>query len=833
MSQDAVAKPWPLRPGCTVDLARQEVRIADRAVGLTAREAELLGYLIAREAQDVSIEALHLELWGHGPEVISRAAQNTAHRLKRKIERDPKHPEHLLTVHGVGFRLVRSKEVEAVPVASDEDPLFGRQNELTQARRLLGEHPVVTISGLGGMGKTRLARAILREEGGVWVDLTSARDDEELMRAVAGALGLVRGPDPMNQIGAGIASRGRTLVVLDNVEQLVDSLADALPRWRERAPEARWLLTSRVRLGAEGEQLIDLGALATPDLQATEDDIRTAPAVQLFLARAAGDPGSLTSVAALCRELEGIPLALELAAARTVMMDATGIRDRLTERLRLLSRPGAGRHDAVSATLEWSWSLLSESQRAALAQCTVFRTPFRVDAAEQTLRLPGDDFVLDTLQALVDASLLTRVAGSSPARLRMYEVTRDFAAQLVADDGLPMRHARVFARHGSPQRDLSDRALGAEDDLLLRDAELEDMIAGIEAALTARDISVSLDLARAIAASMKVRGPLLGARPWVEAALALSSDQEDYGDRRATLGLAWAASLAEASRWDELQAVQAIALRDGPTSDERVQWHWLNTLRHLFQADPEAAQRSWVAAMDGVGDNGPLRAQILILGGHLALRRRELDEARAMFSRALELAAGRPGIERLIHAALGTALAALGQHEDALNHNRRSLELAIGGRQIHARADSHEGLGVLLAQLGRLDEAEHHYAEAASAYAKLGMRRSTLLANWAELAIDRGDPATGRLRATEAVGLARSAGATLIEGLIRVIEGRAYLELGDPLEALASLDVADSLLPESESGARVELERLRGLAMARARLLGAADIASEIDAESG
>lgn len=481
----------------------------------------------------------------------------------------------------------------------------------------------------------------------------------------------------------------------------------------------------------------------------------------------------------------------------------------------MLRRPGGGRHDALAETLAWSWSLLSPDEREALVQCAIFRTPFRVDAAEQVLRLDAHGFVLDAIQGLVDASLLIRVPGTSPARLRMYEVTREFALGTPSDDALRLRHARFFARHGAPDRDLSERPVRSESEALIRDAELEDLVAGAQAALSARDVATSLDLARALAASMAVRGPLLGARPWVEAALTLSDGEPGHASRRSALRLLWGSSLAKVPAWDELEQVYAAALRDDPPVVERVQWHWLEAIRNLFRGDFESAQRSWVSAMDGVGDNEPLRAQLLAVGAHLALRRRELPEARAMLFRALDFAEGRDRIARPIHAVLGTVLGALGEDEAALQHKEESLRLALQGRQLDAQADSHEGLGTFLASQGQLDAAERHYAAAATRYAKLGQSRYILTANRAELALDRCDPASARLLASEAASGARAAGVTLIEGLTLAIEGRALLDLGDAPGALEVLDRARSLLPETERRPTAQLDLARAVAMAR------------------
>lgn len=812
---DPTTTPWPLRLGCTVDLARRQLRLAEQVVSLTTREAELLGYLVGREGQDVSLVELQREVWGHGPDVISRAVQNTVHRLKRKIEVDPAQPRHLITVHGTGFRLVRAVEVESVPVAPVEEGSFGRSKVCADLLGLLETRRVVTLSGLGGIGKTHVARQLQRTRGGLFVDLRAAVDGEGVWRSMAAGLGLVGVVDLRAQLGRALAARGAVLVVLDNAEHLVPEVQSALSVWLDEAPDARWLVTSRVRLGVEGEQLVALEPLPVPDEGDDVQRITASPSVRLFLARCTGDPGLLPEVAALVRALEGIPLALELAAARTAVTDAGGIHARLRDHLAVLRRPGGReRHDAVATTLAWSWTLLSEVERRALAQLSVFRAPFRLEAAEAVLSLPDDAFPLDVVQVLVEASLVHRVPDTDPPRLHLYAVVRAFASAHLLDPGPPLaRHAGFFRLHGSPERDLSDRSPTADEDARLRDDELEDLLAAADTALASGDAALAVDLARALAAAFQHRGPLLASRRAVEAALELADVEAGLAPRRVALRVQWASVLARAARWDEVERVSAAARADRPDAEHLILLHFVDALRHLMQAHPDDAERSLQAALDGRSSRA-LRAQLLNLGSHLAMRRRDFEQARSMLQRSLVLAEGNPRLTRAASSTLGTALAGLGDVERALHHKSEAVRLARGSGSQHGLADALEGFAIACVEAAP-ERAEALFAEASTHYARLGRPRPTLLVNRAELALDLGEPERARVLASEAVAIAAEGGSTLILALSRAVLGRALLESGEPERALPVLDEAREGLPDAESRPRALLDLARATTLAR------------------
>jgi len=496
-----------LRPGVVVDLARARLHHDggdDRS--LTAREVELLAYLQQRVGQDVDFAEVHREVWGHGPQVVSRAAQNTVHRLRRKLEVDPSRPEHLVTVHGGGVRLVCAPEVAAAPAAPTAQ-LLGRDELVASVREQLGPGQVVTLSGLGGIGKTTMARAVVRRDGGLWVALAAADDGAGVTAALAAALEVPVRSD--EQVGRALAGSGVTRVVLDNAEQVAAAVRDRITAWREAAPQVGWLVTSRVRLGVVGEQVVVVPPLAVPE---GDDESLRAPAVQLYLARAGAHvgPEEAAEVAALVRELAGVPLAIELAAARASLLGPSALRQRLGQGLALLKGRGGGRHGAMEAALRWSWSLLSAGGRQGLARLAVFLGPIRLEAAEAVLQ-PVDAFALDLLQELVDASLLARQG----TRLVMPALVRAFARaqQEVDDDDVARRHADVLAAHA--EGELFPWAVAGGDDAAAteQDEDLADLEAAARWAVEAGE-PVAVRLAQVVVAARARRGPLLHPRRW-------------------------------------------------------------------------------------------------------------------------------------------------------------------------------------------------------------------------------------------------------------------------------------------------------------------------------
>ncbi|MFC4063996.1 BTAD domain-containing putative transcriptional regulator [Actinoplanes subglobosus] len=339
----------------------------------------------------------------------------------------------------------------------------GRDGDLARVAAALRGRRLVTLHGPGGAGKTRLAaEAAARHDGDVWFVELAGAGSEDVPSAVQAALGLrdvlvnppgapwqppTAVPGVVDRLVAALSDR-RLLLVLDNCEHVVDAAAALAGRLLAGASGLRILATSREPLGITGEALVPVGGLPVPP--ETADDLAAFPAVRLFLDRAADvAPGFAVTAAnagairRLCRTLDGLPLAVELAAARLHALPVTEIAARLGDRFRLLSggsRTAAGRHRTLQAVVAWSWDLLTEPERVLARRFTVFTGGATLDAVER-ICAPGG---FDVLAGLVGKSLIERDGD----RYRMLETIRAFCAERLAESGeretLHREHARYF-----------------------------------------------------------------------------------------------------------------------------------------------------------------------------------------------------------------------------------------------------------------------------------------------------------------------------------------------------------------------------------------------------
>src|SRR5215831_13118285 len=332
----------------------------------------------------------------------------------------------------------------------------GRRDQLAEARRLLAGSRLVTLTGVGGVGKTRLAlrgaAGLARAfRDGVWlVQLDQLRDQALVAQAVASALGLQdrAGYTPAVALAEYLAGR-QLLLVLDNCEHLVDAAAKLADQLLRAAPGLRVLSTSRETLTIDDETVLPVPPLPVPGTSQplTAAELGVFPALSLFAERAAqAVPGfalteaNIAAVAGICRRLEGLPLAIELAAARSPVLSAEQIEERLGDRLGLLTRGGRARparQQTLRASIEWSYELCSRAERLLWARCSVFAGGFELDAAEGVC---ADDQlaagrVLDLLAALAGKSILTAGHGEGVARYRLPEPLREFGQERLQESG--------------------------------------------------------------------------------------------------------------------------------------------------------------------------------------------------------------------------------------------------------------------------------------------------------------------------------------------------------------------------------------------------------------
>ena len=392
----------------------------------------------------------------------------------------------------------------------------GRDSDVREVRALIAEHRLVTLLGPGGSGKTRLSVEVgSRLPGEVWrVELAPLTDPAELPQAVLRALGL-RGQvmfgrpgiseptSPLQRLQEALTGRAM-LLILDNCEHLIAAAAGLADTLLRSAPRLRLLTTSREPLGIPGERLRPVEPLALPPVGADASTAAGFPAVRLLLDRAAGfrlGDDNVEAVVRVCRALDGMPLAIELAAARLRTLPVAVLADRLADRFRLLtggSRTALPRHQTLRAVVDWSWDLLGDDERRLWRRFAVFHGGADVTAVEQVCllgwRADGHGTGLDLLAALVDKSLL--VLGAD-GRYRMLETIREYGVERLAEAGETESQRLALARYLIALATEAEPHLrGAEQLIWLRRLaeEHDNLHAAIRAAIEAGDAATAYAL---------------------------------------------------------------------------------------------------------------------------------------------------------------------------------------------------------------------------------------------------------------------------------------------------------------------------------------------------
>lgn len=460
---------------CEVRPAERQLLIAGRPAALGARAFDLLQALIERRDRVVGKNEL-LDLIWSGVVVEENNLQVQVSTLRRLLGANA-----ITTVPGRGYRFtlpLESAGAQALPdvpaLADGPGTLYGREAELAELRACVAQHRLVTVLGPGGIGKTRLVEALLGDlPGGLvdrsWkVDLASLADPALVAPTVAQAIGA---PAVAKAIGAPAAepasasarivqtlADGLALLVLDNCEHLLEAVDRLVAALRAGAPHARFVVTSQELLRHPDEQVFRLGPLALPEPDGVAGALASG-AIALFAARAQAvaprftlNADNTSVVIDICRRLDGVPLAIELAAARVPLLGVNGVRDKLDERFRVLTggaRLALRRHQTLAAALEWSYGLLAAAEQLVFDRLGVFAGGFtlklaQVLACDETI----DEWaVLDHLGALVDKSLVVADQSAEP-RYRLLETTRAYALERLAARGSTEsqlgRHARAM-----------------------------------------------------------------------------------------------------------------------------------------------------------------------------------------------------------------------------------------------------------------------------------------------------------------------------------------------------------------------------------------------------
>ncbi len=724
---------------------------------------------------------------------------------------------------------------------AERDVFVGREVELDDVERLLeAGSRLITLQGAGGMGKTRLAvrcgwRTLPRWPGGVWFcDLTEARDPNGVVAAVAGSLGVPLGPgDPVEQLGHAIAGRGRCLVILDNFEHVVGHAEATLTPWMTRATEARFLVTSRERLHVAGESVRVLEPL--------DQDA----AFELFTERAQRQrPGlelqgpELESARQLVGLVEGLPLAIELAAARMRLMTAAQLVERMRERFRVLAGGERGRHATLKTTLDGSWELLTPWEQAALAQCTVFEGGFTLEAAEAVLDMSAWDeapWVVDVLQSLTDKSLLRirmperEADGSLPeARFGMYVSVQEYArAKLrdetslargaggaAADRAAELRHGAWYARHGT---DAALEALDLHGGMKRRRSlsrELDNLLAACRRAIARDDGVTTVACYRAVWAVLELRGPAQAGVELGNEVLRASLERADRARAVATLGRAASRSGRANDARAHLETALDLHREMGERRAEGVVLGNLGTV-HLGQARMDEARACFEAALAIHREVGDRRNEGVALGslGIQARERGRLDEARAYYDAALvaHREVGDMRSEGIFLSNLAVLDHTQGRMEDARAHYQAALAIhrAVGDRRFEGVVLG--DLGALHVNQGRMEEASAFLEAALAIDREVGNRRleGVVIGNLGVLHMEQGRLEQARERLEAAITIHHEMGNRRLEGAFLGNLGELHVLEGRLEDARVTLEAA--LAIHRDVGER----RLEGVVMGR------------------
>ncbi|TGS16849.1 tetratricopeptide repeat protein [Mesorhizobium sp. M2E.F.Ca.ET.209.01.1.1] len=463
----------------------RKLTVGSREIAIGSREFEILAALTETPQEVVSHKTLFDRVWPglHTSESLLRVHVTGLRKILSAEDRTT----YVLTVTGRGYRFAGAVETveDDKPRWSSEPVLpampvrvIGRDAQIEELMEILFEHGFLTVAGPGGIGKTTVSLAIAHRvagrfrDGVHFVDFTGHSEPNLVPSIVASATeGRPVAAHTAEQLAADLRSRNM-LLILDSCEHLIEAIAQVAERLRASAPGVHILATSTEPLRAAGEWIYRLPPLGLPNKtpENEPEDMFTAPSVQLLIERAHASGNRVkfgmsdaAGLAEICQRVDGIPLAIEFAAARLELLGVEGVALQLKESLALLStgrRTALPRHQTLSATLDWSYQLLHEEEQALLRALSIFRAPVTLEAvaavAVDTAAVsPG---LLDNLARLVAKSLLVVDGASAPLRYRLLETTRVYAfKQLMSCPDyatVAQRHARfligVFSKLGSP-----------------------------------------------------------------------------------------------------------------------------------------------------------------------------------------------------------------------------------------------------------------------------------------------------------------------------------------------------------------------------------------------
>jgi predicted ATPase/DNA-binding winged helix-turn-helix (wHTH) protein len=635
-----------------IDIGRRELRCGGVIVPIGARTFEIIAVLVRSAGELVSKNELMNRVW---PGAI--VEENTLHvhisAVRKALGQDRK---MLKTESGRGYRLLGrwKNRNESTPAGVSVDlgqaqnraqtfrtnlhsatsELIGRTDAIQQLLQLLSAHRIIALTGPGGIGKTVLAQEVARRlfpsfAGDGWfVELSSLSDPALVPSAVASVLGLKLGGMEISAeaVARGIGTR-KILLVLDNCEHLIGSAAELLEAVARMCPNASVLATSREVLRIEGEYVYRVTPLDVPLLD--QEDASTVlehSAVQLFIARTTAaysefspHGGNLALVAAICRRLDGIPLAIELAATRAAALGLPQVASRLDDRFEFLTsgrRTALPRHQTLRATLAWSYELLPSQEQRLLCRLAIFPAGFRLDAAIAVMNETGNTAadIVDGIANLVAKSLITLDVSVPSGRWRLLETTRAYALERLAEIGeaeQAARHHAEFFRDLVASTAFGRRSRPATDDFTRFVEEIDNFRAALDWAFSeGGDPSIGVVLTAAYSPVWIRLSLMVECRRRVDRALDSLEPKSNLSMRlRMLLTIALGAALYHSTGTVESTGVvltQGLELAESlDDEDAQLRALWVNWSYRYNQGQLRAAQslaERYASVADRVGD---------------------------------------------------------------------------------------------------------------------------------------------------------------------------------------------------------------------------------------
>jgi predicted ATPase/class 3 adenylate cyclase len=567
-----------------------------------------------------------------------------------------------LSADGLADEFPPLRSVDSLPgnLPRQVTSFVGRDGELDSLMAVVRARTLVTLTGVGGVGKTRLAletaAAMVGEfDDGAWLcELAPVTDPAAVWDTLAAAFRVMPAPGRgVDDVVLDYLAGKHMLLVLDNCEHLLDAAAEVVQAVEQRCRRVTVLATSREGLAVPGEQIVAVPSLGVPGPDADAEQLGLTESVRLFCDRARSvksefEPTGhvLGSVGVLCRRLDGIPLAIELAAARAASLAPDDLVARLDQRFKLLargSRASLERHQTLRNTIDWSYDLLDHTERAALQGLSVFAGGADLVAAEAVLASDELDLfdVVDVVTQLVDKSLVVAASDDDGhVRYRMLESIRQYAQERLEDDG---DAAAVRARHAAHYVALAESAAprlrGREQIDAARQMarETDNFRVVIDWAVETGDPDAALRVVAALAVSGLIIG--FSALEWAETAIEIPGAAECLRYPEVAAWAMWSATnRMDFQRADAVGAVVAEVLDERGTDDPAVAR--AEAALAFFRADVDVAARratEWVALAESAGDQFEV-ANALVMLAAVQLNQSGPDAARTTFEEAVRIA---------------------------------------------------------------------------------------------------------------------------------------------------------------------------------------------------